>query len=1432
MILHNPIVSGSLSLAAGSTFVSNNGTISGSEQVIAALPSGVVSGSSQISLGGFDTDDVTEGTSNLYYTDTRVKTKLNADGVISGSSQLTTEFDSRYLNTNGDGVVSGSEQISLSGFSTSNLSEGTNQYYTNTRVLNYVNDLGVISGSTFSSPSQGTVRATINGSNTDVNTGLQIGDSPQFTNLTLTGNLTVAGSTTTTTSNEVNIGDNIINLNYGGSSTTGGIYVKDGTGVSQTSGSFIWDSADGRDYWKAGKLGSETEIVTTANIVSKLPAGTVSGSSQITITESQISDLEHYGNSDVQSYIRSIDVISGSSQVVLNDADKTGFDTDDVTEGTNLYYTDARVKTKLNVEGVISSSAQIGVNNSTITLTAGAGLDGGGSITLNQSGDETITFTVADGVISSSAQLISEFDTRYLNTNGDDVISGSEQVNANDITNFDSNVRDYIRSIDVISGSQQVNINHLDTDNLSEGSSNLYYTNTRVQSFIRSEDVISGSQQILDLVSIDEDDFSTNSATKLPTQQSVKAYITSQIETKDNTDEITEGSSNLYYTDTRVKTKLNAETVISGSSQVNADSITNFDSNVKDKLNTDGVISGSSQVSLSGFSTTNLSEGTNLYYTDARVKTKLNTEGVISGSSQITITQSQISDLEHYTDSDWDTRLATKSTTNLSEGTNLYYTDARVKTKLNAEGVISGSSQITITESQISDLEHYNDTDFDNRLATKTTDNLSEGTNLYYTDARVKTKLNAEGVFSSSAQITITESQISDLDHYNDTDFDNRLATKSTTNLSEGTNLYYTDARVKTKLNTEDIVSGSASQVRAFLNVENGADVTDTDNVTAAGALMDSEVDVDIKTLSLPANTTISAFGKTLVDDVDASAARTTLGVDEAGTDNSTDVTLAGTRNYITISGQTITRNVIDISDDTNLDVSDTTGQTGINLTLSGDTISGVVSGLGTSSDVTFNDVTVSGNLTVNGTTTTVNSNTVNIGDNVLVLNSDETGTPSQNGGIEIERGTSTNSALLWDESNDYWVAGLAGSEVQIALVNGTYSGLRAQATTAGDVGLGNVTNESKATMFSSPTFTGTVSGVTKSHVGLGNVENTALSTYTGQGGALDNQYITNGAGYITSFTNTNQLTTFVVEDGDGTEVTISQGKEWKFVEGNGIDINWTDTSNGTDGDPYDLTITNTAPMTGDEFDNDGTYASLRAQGTTAGDVGLGNVTNESKSTMFTSPTFTGTVSGVTKSHVGLGNVENTAVSTWAGSSNITTLGTISTGTWQGTAIADAYLSSNTAHLSETQTFSGAKTFSEAVNITNSTASTSKTTGALKVTGGVGISGALNVGGDVVAYASSDERLKDNIELISNPIEKVQSLKGVTWNWNDNADELQQSLPNVGVIAQDVEKVLPELVTDRDNGYKGVDYAKLTGLLIEAIKEQQKQIDDLKSQIG
>ena len=112
----------------------------------------------------------------------------------------------------------------------------------------------------------------------------------------------------------------------------------------------------------------------------------------------------------------------------------------------------------------------------------------------------------------------------------------------------------------------------------------------------------------------------------------------------------------------------------------------------------------------------------------------------------------------------------------------------------------------------------------------------------------------------------------------------------------------------------------------------------------------------------------------------------------------------------------------------------DTTGNyvtslvAGTGVTLTNDTASeggtptiAIGQAVGTGSNVTFNDLIVSGNLTVSGTTTTVNTNEILLEDNIITLNSGITGEPSTDGGIEIERGTSTNVKLIWNETTDKW---------------------------------------------------------------------------------------------------------------------------------------------------------------------------------------------------------------------------------------------------------------------------------------------------------------------------------------------------------------------------------------------------------------------------
>jgi len=205
--------------------------------------------------------------------------------------------------------------------------------------------------------------------------------------------------------------------------------------------------------------------------------------------------------------------------------------------------------------------------------------------------------------------------------------------------------------------------------------------------------------------------------------------------------------------------------------------------------------------------------------------------------------------------------------------------------------------------------------------------------------------------------------------------------------ISEGSNLYYTDTRARSSISA----TGSLSYV------------------PATGVMSFTQ-----------GNTDTIAEGSTNLYYTDAratAAAKAAISVTDSGGDGS----LTYSAGAITYTGPSAAETRAHFS-----------GGTGVSITNGTVAIGQAV---GTTSDVTFNNTVVNGNLTVNGTTTTVNTETLNLADNQIVLNSSETGTPTQNGGIEIERGTAANKTLVWNEADDKWTV---GSETFVA---GTFEG-------------------------------------------------------------------------------------------------------------------------------------------------------------------------------------------------------------------------------------------------------------------------------------------------------------------------------------------------------------------------------------------------------
>ena len=183
--------------------------------------------------------------------------------------------------------------------------------------------------------------------------------------------------------------------------------------------------------------------------------------------------------------------------------------------------------------------------------------------------------------------------------------------------------------------------------------------------------------------------------------------------------------------------------------------------------------------------------------------------------------------------------------------------------------------------------------------------------------------------------------------------------------------------------------------------------------------------------------------------------------------------------------------------------------------------------------------------------------------------------------------------------------------------------------------------------------------------------------------------------------------------------------------------------------------------------------------------------------------------------HIDHSSVSVTGINGLTGGGDITTSRTI---TLDGTS---AYFTASVQSVLATHTGSfattGSNIFSGSQNIT----------GSIQLTGSAAIGGDITATGDITAYFSSDENLKNNVELIPNAVEKIKQIKGVSFDWNDKSNHEGH---DVGVIAQDIERVLPELVVTRENGFKAVKYDRLVALLIQVNKELIERIENLESQ--
>ncbi len=544
------------------------------------------------SIANHDTDDLSEGSTNKYFSNTLARGAVSAGGDLSynsstGAFSFTERTDAEVttlakaaISAGGDlsyadGVVSFTERtdgevrglVSVSGDLAYNSTTGVISFTQNDAWSNITGTPTTVSG-------YGITDAY---TKSEVDAAIQTKDA--LSELSGTTDDVTEGSTNKYFSNA---------LARGAISVSGDISYNSSTGVISTTGLASSDTDDLSEgstnlYYTNARAdariaaadtddlseGSSNQYFTTARA-----RASISASGSLAYNSSTGALTYTQGNTDT--------VAEGSSNLYYTtarwDTKMAAADTDDLSEGSNLYYTTARWDTKMaaaDTDDLSEGSTNLYYTDARADARAQLKIDSlvdsapGALDTLNElaaalGDDADFAGTVTDSLALkfASADFNSTFDTRLGTKSTTDLSEGTN------LYYTDARVDAYI------------NASILTTD-VSEGT-NLYYTDARADARITN-------------ALKDEDNMASNSATHVPSQQSVKAYVDSQVSSKDNTDEITEGSTNLYYTDARVDSYINASIL-----------------------------------------TTDVSEGTNLYYTTARWDTKMaaaDTDDLSEGST-------------------------------------------------------------------------------------------------------------------------------------------------------------------------------------------------------------------------------------------------------------------------------------------------------------------------------------------------------------------------------------------------------------------------------------------------------------------------------------------------------------------------------------------------------------------------------------------------------------------------------------------------------------------------------------------------------------------------------------------------------------------------------------------------------------------------------